>query len=251
MKFSNGFSLILLFVLILFTSLPTNASEYLQEIVRANDLYSEKRFTESAQVYESLIANGVRNGYLYYNLGNTYIRMGKTGPAVLNYIRARKWIPRDENLEANLKFAIQQTQDKIDLPPSGTLSTLFFWSKDFNLSELIKISMLLNLVFWITLALWMYFRTSPLQIARNALLGLLLLSFFSIGVKLINKSDLDLGVVLAKRVEVKSGRADDAVTLFQLHEGALVKISDSHENWLEVRLNDEQKGWVPKTAIGT
>ena len=251
MKFSNGFSLILLFVLILFTSLPTNASEYLQEIVRANDLYSEKRFTESAQVYESLIANGVRNGYLYYNLGNTYIRMGKTGPAVLNYIRARKWIPRDENLEANLKFAIQQTQDKIDLPPSGTLSTLFFWSNDFNLSELIYLAMGLNFLFWFNMALWMYFRSPSLKFVRNALLGFLLLSFFSIGVKLINKSDLELGVVLAKTVEVKSGRADDAVTLFQLHEGALVSITDSHESWLEVRLNDEQKGWVPQKSLGS
>jgi tetratricopeptide (TPR) repeat protein len=250
-KFSNSFSLILLFALILFTSLPTNASEHLQEIVRANDLYSEKNYTKSAQAYESLIDKGVHNGYLYYNLGNTYIRMGKTGPAVLNYIRARKWIPRDENLEANLKFAIQQTQDKIELPPQGTLGTLFFWVNDFNLSELINIAMILNMVFWAALALWMCFRIAPLKIARNALLGFLLLSLFSIGVKLINKSDLDLGVVLAKRVEVKSGRADDAVTLFQLHEGALVKISDSHENWLEVRLNDEQKGWVPKTAIGT
>ena len=125
MKFSNSFSLILLFALILFTSLPTNASEHLQEIVRANDLYSEKNYTKSAQAYESLIDKGVHNGYLYYNLGNTYIRMGKTGPAVLNYIRARKWIPRDENLEANLKFAIQQTQDKIELPPQGTLHPLF------------------------------------------------------------------------------------------------------------------------------
>ena len=251
MKFSNSFSLILLFALILFTSLPTNASEHLQEIVRANDLYSEKNYTKSAQAYESLIDKGVHNGYLYYNLGNTYIRMGKTGPAVLNYIRARKWIPRDENLEANLKFAIQQTQDKIELPPQGTLGTLFFWVNDFNLSEIIYLAMGLNFLFWFNMALWMYFRSPSLKFVRNALLGFLLLSFFSIGVKLINKSDLELGVVLAKTVEVKSGRADDAVTLFQLHEGALVSITDSHESWLEVRLNDEQKGWVPKNSMGT
>ena len=128
MKYSNGFSLFLFFVLTIFTSLPTDASEYLKEIVRANDLYSEKRYAQSAQAYESLINKDVRNGYLYYNLANTYIRMGKTGPAVLNYIHARKWIPRDENLEANLKFAIQQTWDKIEPPPPGTLSTFFFWT---------------------------------------------------------------------------------------------------------------------------
>jgi len=220
----------------------------LQEIVRANDLYSEKRYAQSAEAYEALIDKGIRSGYLYYNLGNTYIRMGKTGPAVLNYVRAQKWIPRDENLEANLKFAIQQTQDKIEPPAPGTLSTLFFWSNDFNLNELIYLAIGLNFVFWVSLALWLYFPS--LKIIRNALFCFLLLSFFSIGVKLKSESDFKLAVVLAERVEIKSGRAEDAVTLFQLHEGALVTVTDKYENWLEVRLNDEQKGWVPKNSIG-
>ena len=249
MKYSNGFSLFLFFVSTIFTSLPTDASEYLKEIVRANDLYSEKRYAQSAQAYESLINKGVRNGYLYYNLANTYIRMGKTGPAVLNYIHARKWIPRDENLEANLKFSIQQTWDKIEPPPPGTLSTFFFWSNDLNLNELIYLAIGLNILFWISLSLWLYFPS--LKFVRNALLCFLLLSFFSIGVKLKNESDFKLGVVLVKSVEVKSGRAEDAVTLFQLHEGALVTVTDKYENWLEVRLNDEQKGWVPKNSMGT
>jgi tetratricopeptide (TPR) repeat protein len=250
-KHSNSLSLVAIFLLTLFFSLPAFASENLKEIIRANDLHSEKKYSESAQAYEALIQQGVHNGYIYYNLGNTYIRMGNTGAAILNYIRARKWIPRDENLEANLKFAIQQTQDKIEFPPSGTLSTIFFWSEDFNLYEQINFALVLNFVFWVNLALYLYFRSSFLRIARNALLCFLLLSFFSIGVKLINKTDSELGVVLANRVEVKSGRAKDAVTLFQLHEGALVTITGKHENWLEVRLNDEQKGWVPAESMGT
>ena len=243
----NAFSVFLFFALTLFTSLPTEGSEYLQEIVRPNDLYAEKHYAQSAEAYESLIHKGIRNGYLHYNLANAYIRMGKIGPAILNYVHARKWIPRDENLEANLKFAIQQSQDKIELPAPGTLSTLFFWSNDLNLNELIYLAIGLNFVFWISLSLWLYF--PGLKIVRNALLCLLLVSFISIGVK--RESGFKPAVVLTKRVEVKSGRAEDAVTLFQLHEGALLTVTDEHENWLEVRLNDEQKGWVPKNSIGT
>ena len=244
----NAFSVFLFFALTLFTSLPTEGSEYLQEIVRANDLYAEKHYAQSAEAYESLIHKGIRNGYLHYNLANAYIRMGKIGPAILNYVHARKWIPRDENLEANLKFAIQQSQDKIELPAPGTLSTLFFWSNDLNLNELIYLAIGLNFVFWVSLSLWLYF--PDLKIVRNALLCLLLLSFISIGVKIKSESDFKPAVVLVKRVEVKSGRAEDAVTLFQLHEGAMVTVTVTHENWLEVRLNDEQKGWVPKNSMG-
>lgn len=249
MKHSNVISFLLFIVLALSTSLPAAASDYLNDIVRANTYYAEKHYAESIQVYESLIDEGANNGYLHYNLGNAYIRMGKTGPAILNYIHAQEWIPRDENLAANLKFAIQQTQDKIEPPPSGTLNVLFFWVSDFNINELINFAIGMNLVFWVTLILWMKFPI--LKFTRNALFCVLLLSFFSIGVKINNQSDLKLGVVLAENVDVKSGRAVDAITLFQLHEGALVTVTDRHDDWLEVRLNDEQKGWVPQKSLGT
>jgi tetratricopeptide (TPR) repeat protein len=239
----------LFIILSLSTSLPAGASDSLNDIVRANSYYAEKRYAESVQVYETLIKEGANNGYLHYNLGNAHIRMGNIGPAILNYIQAQKWIPRDENLAANLKFAIQQTQDKIEPPALGTLNVLFFWVNDFNINELVYFTIGINFIFWITLIVWMKFPI--LKVIRNALLCLLLLSFVSIGVKIKNKSDLKLGVVLAENVDVKSGRSVDTITLFQLHEGALVTVTDSYGKWLEVRLNDEQKGWVPLKSLGS
>jgi tetratricopeptide (TPR) repeat protein len=248
MRYPNTL-IFILFVFLTLLILPVQASDYRNEIVHANSLYSEKQYAKSVDAYESLIQDGVRNGYLFYNLGNAYIRMGKTGLAILNYVRAQNLIPRDENLVANLKFAIQQTQDKIEAPHLGTLNILFFWVKDFSLSELLYFSICLNFVFWCTLALWMFF--PYLKIARNTLLFILMLSFISIAVKIKNESDLKLGVILSEKVEVKSGRSLDTITLFQLHEGALVNIVGKHDNWLEVRLNDKQKGWVPQNSLGT
>ena len=49
----------------------------------------------------------------------------------------------------------------------------------------------------------------------------------------------------------KSSASLDTITLFQLHEGALVNIVGKHDDWLEVRLNDNQKGWVPQNSLGT
>ncbi|MZH03300.1 MAG: hypothetical protein F3745_07890 [Nitrospinae bacterium] len=249
MKHSNITSFLLFIVLTLSISLPARASDYLNDIVRANALYAEKKYAEAVQVYESLIQEGAENGYLYYNLGNAYIRVGKTGPAILNYIQAQKWIPRDENLAANLKFAIQQTRDKIEPPAPGTLNVLFFWVNDFNINELIYFAIGINFIFWLGLILWMKY--PALKFTQNITLFVLLLSFVSIGVKIKNESDLKLGVVLAENVDVKSARAADAITLFQLHEGALVQVTDKHDDWLEVRLNDEQKGWVPQKTLGT
>jgi tetratricopeptide (TPR) repeat protein len=241
--------LISLFILLCHTPL-VYAEDFLSEVARANDLYASNNYQQAADSYESLRKKGLNSGYLYYNLGNTYIRFGKTGPAILNYIRAQKLIPRDENLQANLNFAIQQTRDKITPPPPDTLATLFFWVNDLSLNENINYAFAINLIFWLTLTAWFYFRTDFLRLARNSILFLLLIAFASISVKLNLESNSKTGVVLAKMVSVKSGLDASNITLFELHEGAIVKITDERQGWIEVQLDSKQKGWIPKDSLG-
>jgi tetratricopeptide (TPR) repeat protein len=241
----------LISLFILFCNNPlVQADDFMNEIARANDLYASNNYQQAADSYESLKEKGLNNGYLYYNLGNTYIRLGKTGPAILNYIRAQKLIPRDENLQANLNFAIQQTIDKITPPPPNTLATLFFWVNDLSLNENINYAFAINLTFWLILTAWFYFRTDFLMLARNSIFFLLLLAFVSIGVKLNLESNSKTGVVLAKTVSVKSGLDASNITLFELHEGALVNITDERQGWIEVQLDSKQKGWIPKNSLG-
>ncbi len=235
----------------LFFHAPSSlAGDFAGEVAIANDQYANNNFQQAADSYESLIQKGFNNGYLYYNLGNTYIRLGKIGPAILNYIRAQKLIPRDENLQANLNFAIQQTKDKIPLPTLSSLSTFFFWVNDLNMNENIKLAFTVNLVFWVILTAWFYFRSNFLRMARNSFLAMLLLSFVAIGVKLHIESNFKTGVVVAKKVAVKSGLGLTNVTLFELHEGAIVTIIAERQGGFEVGLDSKQKGWVTKTSIG-
>lgn len=230
--------------------LPSFAEDYMSDVARANELYANNKYQKAIDTYEAVIQKGFTNGQLFYNLGNSYIRLGKIGPAILNYIRAQKLIPRDENLQANLNFAIQQTRDKITLPQPNALGTLFFWVNDLNLNENIKLAFYINLSFWLVLTAWFYFRSDLLKLARNSLLSLLLVAIIAIGVKLHLESDFKIGVVLGKKVSVKSGLDLSNVTLFELHEGALVTITDERRDWIEIRLDPKQKGWVPKNSIG-
>ena len=241
--------LISLFILLCHTPL-VHSEDFMNEVARANDLYASNNYQQAADSYESLREKGFNNGHMYYNLGNTYIRLGKTGPAILNYIRAQKLIPRDENLQANLNFAIQQTRDKISPPPPDTLATLFFWVNDLSLNENINFAFAINMAFWLILTASFYFRTDFLRLARNSISFLLLLAFVSIGVKLHLESNSKTGVVLATTVSVKSGLDASNITLFELHEGAVVNITDERQGWIEVQLDSRQKGWIPKDSLG-
>src|SRR3954447_22067272 len=60
---------------------------------------------ESAALLESLLADGFRNGAVYYNLGNAYFRSKEYGRSIAAYRKAKPYRPRDPYLEANLRQA--------------------------------------------------------------------------------------------------------------------------------------------------
>ena len=83
---------------------------------KANRQYEDGNFNEAAGIYEQLISRGVISGNIYYNLGNAYYKTGRIGKALINYERAKKLIPDNEDLFANISFIksaldVQQPED--------------------------------------------------------------------------------------------------------------------------------------------
>ena len=46
-------------------------------LIKANTLYNESAYDSAAAVYESIINKGYSSSTLFYNLGNTYYKIGK------------------------------------------------------------------------------------------------------------------------------------------------------------------------------
>jgi len=252
----NSRTPVLLFIfcfLTLWTLFPSFArgDDVLSQIALANDYYAKSQYIEAANIYQELIDRGKENGYLFYNLGNTYLRLGKTGPSILNYIRAKRFLPRDESLDANLSYAILKTQDQLEPPSPRGLSSLFFWMNNFTKTEQLIFLEIINLFFWVFLSIWMVRRTGFWNLTRKTMMAFLFISVLSIGVKIVLESESTTGVILAKTIEVKSASGADNVTLFQLHEGSVVSIIDRKNDWYQIELNDEKMGWAQKDFIGT
>jgi tetratricopeptide (TPR) repeat protein len=83
----------------------------------ANAAYAKGDYEKAAGLYEQLLSGNEVSAEVYYNLGNAYYKSGKLGLAILNYERARKIAPEDEDILANLKLANQKTEDKIEAAP--------------------------------------------------------------------------------------------------------------------------------------
>lgn len=222
----------------------------LAQIAQANAHYAKLQYKEAADLYQDLVNRGFENGYLYYNLGNAYLRLEQIGPAILNYIRAKRLLPRDESLTANLNHSIQKTRDQLGPGPGGGWSAVFFWVKNFNQTEHLIVLAAVNALFWTAAGFWIVRGTEFWNLSRMTLMTLLILSVLSFGVKIYNDAESTAGVVLAKTIAVKSGQGENNVTLFQLHEGAVVSIIDRKNGWVHIELNDGKKGWAQERSIG-
>src|SRR5438128_179895 len=89
----------------------------------ANALYKAGSYEEAAASYEKILAQGYRTADVYYNLGNCFYKLKENGKAILNYERARKLAPDDEDIAHNLKIAQLKTLDKVQPVPQLAITT--------------------------------------------------------------------------------------------------------------------------------
>ena len=110
-------------------------------------------FRQAGDKFQAVVDAGIDNGKLYYNLGNTHLRLGEIGAAIADYRRAQRLTPDDQRLRANLRFARSLTRNHIK--PSGKrtfLQTVFFWHYSWPLGARRTAAMIGYGLFWLLLA---------------------------------------------------------------------------------------------------
>jgi len=88
--------------------------------------YKTGDFQQAALKFESIAKSHVKNPYLYYNIGNSYLKAKDTGRAVLWYERAKILAPNDPDLNFNLNYAYGFVKDKKE-DSVKIMEILFFW----------------------------------------------------------------------------------------------------------------------------
>lgn len=83
---------------------------------RKDSAYIKEDYTAAIQIYEALLKNG-EAAEVYYNLGNSYYKIGEIAKAVLNYERALLLQPGNSDIRANLEVARAKTIDKVEAIP--------------------------------------------------------------------------------------------------------------------------------------
>jgi tetratricopeptide (TPR) repeat protein len=223
---------------------PPVAEDPVNVWVRANDLYAKGDYGAARDAYVALLQHGVENGYLYYNLGNSYLRLGDLGQAIAAYLQSQSLLPRNADVAANLAFARKSAKDAIEPRQSAAiLRTLFFWHFALSKLELLQIVVVSNLLFWSLLAWRLLKRESEINRWLSAFALVVLLA---LGSSLLLRYSMprQVAVVHKAEVDVHSGTSDDTVVTFKLHAGTEADWLETRGAWLRLGLPDGKQGWV-------
>ncbi|MDR2563017.1 MAG: tetratricopeptide repeat protein [Prevotellaceae bacterium] len=221
---------------------------------RANRSYSEANYVEASALYEQILSESGESAELYFNLGNAYLKQNMIGQARLNYERALRLAPENEDILYNINFAKSLQMDKIDevqemfltrwFNDAASLTSASGWSAVFF--TLLALCLILLLVYFFTRG----DRLRKLSFILACFALLLVAASFVLGNRRRhNQLKNDEAVIFAPAVTVKSSPNSSGSDLFIVHEGLKVKVLDNQEEWIRIILGDgKSQGWVPKSA---
>ena len=224
-----------------------------QEFAKANYYYNESRYDTAVVIYERIMEEGYVSAPLLYNIGNTYFKMRNYPMAILNYEKALKLDPTNDEIKQNLAIANALITDKIEPMP------VFFMTKWWrNIGNLLSAngwaSTTLKLFGLLLVLLFIYFtaRTKGVRKATFFSSILVIILFVCSIIFAYQKynyiNEHNEAIVMTPTITVKSSPSSSGVDLFVLHEGTKVEIMDNADNWDKIKIADGSVGWMPSSA---
>jgi tetratricopeptide (TPR) repeat protein len=223
---------------------------------RANDAYFHGRYQEAVEAYEQVAALGVVSSDLFYNLGNAYLKTNQLGPAIYNYERALELDPSQDDVRFNLKVARDQARNKGEDRLAGAEGQPF-WMRmasqvTVNGASWIFLSvyvalfaLLIALHFvgpgFLRVGLWAAFAFVAIATATSGTL---------LGARLYLADRVEQAIVLPDVVQVKEGPDPNYQSIFGVHAGLRVRITEKEQDWVRVRLANGLEGWVRERDLG-
>ncbi len=231
---------------------------------QADSAFLADDFPKALALYEQVITDEGPSSDLYYNIGNTYYRMGQNGRAIANYERALRLDPTNSDARANLEFVNARIVDK----PSGKgsvftkiIDTLCSWFTS-------------NTWAWIGLVLFfialggaaLYIFAGAVVLRKIGFFGGIVVLVMSIsaviiawiGMKRMSDAEQAIIVVEASQLSTQPRQPrDGSEEAALLHEGTKVEILDSlpspadtyNPMWYDVQFNGDHRAWVSVNDI--
>lgn len=247
-------NIIFIVIFIMSNCLTFSNVESENTFIQANILYKKGDFSKAINQYEQILKTNFESTELYYNLGNSYYKLKQIPNSILNFEKALKLNPNDEDIQNNLIIANAQIVDKIDAVPQlffiewinqlqrglnsdawGILTIVFFW--------LTIICLFIFLLFYSSAIRKTFFPISVLFLILSAM------TFIFASNSQKNEENSNSAIIMSPSAYVKSSPDEKSIDLFILHEGTKIKILDEVGEYRNIKLVDGRVGWILKVTM--
>jgi tetratricopeptide (TPR) repeat protein len=214
---------------------------------KANEHYQNSEYEKAIEDYEKVLAGGVDNAALHYNLGNAYFKTGRLGLAIASYYRALKLDPRNDDIRANLDYAKQFLVDRVD---TDAQSPIWEWYRSFVLNYTAnEWALFATILFFICGALlsfmiWTRRFSGMLKGIFAATVVITVCAAVCTGANVEMNYLMQRGAIVVPEVSVRVGPGDDFDEQFLAHEGLTFNIVRQESGWYLGVFANRLKGWV-------
>ncbi|TZF81912.1 tetratricopeptide repeat protein [Pedobacter sp. BS3] len=218
---------------------------------KGNEQYAKSKYNDAITSYQQILDAGYQSAALYYNLGNAYYKNGRIAPAILNYEKAYRLSPGDEDIRFNIRFANSKITDKVIEAPELFIQQ---WWKgllfSFTANTWAGLSVLLVLAASALFIVYLF--AAMVSVKRTSFYaGLTLLILGCLVIIITNRQAHYFethreAIVFTPSVTVKSSPNADSGNLFVLHEGTKVQLLENFGDWMRIRLANGNEGWISR-----
>lgn len=238
----------LIFLLVLASATTLANNDKIRQ--QADSAYVRKEFAQAADLYNQILASGHTSAEVLYNLGNAYFRMGEVPLAILNYERALRLAPADEDIVMNLRLANLQVKDKIEVLPEVLPVRIWHYlmaSLSMDQWAWASIAALALLVFGVLLYFISAIPVWKMTGFFGSLTCMLVLAVCIAGARHQHQILLNDDRAVVTSPTLNAHAAPDATSglLFVVHEGTVVQVTQELSGWYRIKLKDGNVGWVP------
>ncbi|MCF7847946.1 MAG: hypothetical protein K9M45_03770 [Kiritimatiellales bacterium] len=244
----TGIAITAVFVL-LSTGVASAAAEgtadFPQQFIKAQEAYDAGNLTGSLSIYGSMISNGCHNVEVYYNLANACFKNGDLPEAVLNYRRAWYQQPRDPDINANLRFALNAAGA---VPP---VTNLFERASAVrSMKEWIEAAIAAYLIGILSVILALLIRPAKSVLLKTSLIpGAAMLISLGCLWPWMQLETYPEFVVVRSGATALFGPVEGSTAHYKIPPGAIVRQRDiDSKGWMEIEY-DGKTGWIKRDLI--
>lgn len=238
----------------------TSQASGIDYIAQGNTAFQQKQFKKATQMYERALRDG-ESSLLRYNLGNAYYRLGDRAHAVLNYERALKLDPGNDDARFNLKFVNEKS--KIN-ETSGTnyFTTLISgWVGHLSSNTWAMISLAMFVIMLAAIACYRIATGVALQktgFFGAIVLGIIALLAMASAIYMYrHTTKAHYAIVMTDKAPANKSPRDGEKEEFKLPSGTKVEIIDSISNdksanaamWYMIETTSNKTGWMKKADL--